>query len=414
MKRCLVPFLLISFSLFIGYHTLNIWRGFVLSISGTSREDLFEAIRLTPDNPDPFYRLGVLYQWSLLQTDLEKSERYLRKAIERNPLEQEYWLALARVYQRTGNSVAMGCALENALRVFPAGYQGRWVTGNLFLQQGASEKAFSHFSYLLSHYPGQSSAIYDLLVGMTHDTELILNRIVPENPSSLSQYITYLYEIGDNASAKKAWDKKVSLRYPRDRAETLRHIDFLISQGELMEAFKVWKARLREEGLSVPANENLITNGGFEKEKILGGGFDWRIGTAAGATISRDHARAFEGKSALRIAFDGKENVDFYHVSQFVPLKPSTDYMLRASMKTEGITTRSGVRMEVVGVGASFHGASESLTGDNNWKELTIVFRTPPLTRGGMVRVRRERTDKFDRFIAGTVWLDNVRLYETQ
>lgn len=412
MKRYLRSFLLVALSLLIGYHTVNVWRGFTLSVEGTSKEDLLKAIRLTPANPDPFYRLGVLYQWSLLQADLEKAKYHLIEAIERNPLGQEYWLALARVFQRMGNGAAFERAVENALRVYPAGYDGRWAAGNLLLQQGASERAFAHFSYLLSHYPGQSGAIYDLLVGMTHDTEMILNKIVPESPSPLSQYIAYLYEIGDKASAKKAWDKKVSLGHPRDLAETLRHIEFLISREEITEAYRVWKQRLREEGLPVPEGGNVITNGGFEKEKILGGGFDWRIGTVSGAVISRDSARLFEGKQALRIAFDGKENVDFHHVSQFVPLKPNTDYVLRASIRTEGITTRSGVKMEVLGVGASFQGVSESLTGDSGWKETTIAFRTPALAQGGMVRVRREKTDKFDRFIGGKVWLDNIRLTE--
>jgi len=32
-------------------------------------------------------------------------------------------------------------ALENAISIFPAGYQGRWIAGNLLLQQGDIEKA---------------------------------------------------------------------------------------------------------------------------------------------------------------------------------------------------------------------------------------------------------------------------------
>jgi hypothetical protein len=29
-----------------------------------------------------------------------------------------------------------------------------------------------------------------------------------------------------------------------------------------------------------------------------------------------------------------------------------------------------------------------------------------------MIRLRREKTDKFDRFISGSVWLDDVQLQE--
>ncbi len=81
-------------------------------------------------------------------------------------------------------------------------------------------------------------------------------------------------------------------------------------------------------------------------------------------------------------------------------------------MKTKGVTTKSGVKIEISGIGEAFYGASESLTGDNEWKELTVTFRTAARSQGGQVRVRREKTDKFDRLISGEVWVDNVQLSE--
>jgi hypothetical protein len=82
-------------------------------------------------------------------------------------------------------------------------------------------------------------------------------------------------------------------------------------------------------------------------------------------------------------------------------------------MKTQAITTKSGLKIEIYGIGPAFYKGSEALTGDNDWKELMVAFRTPPQSQGGMVRIRREKvTGKFDRFISGTAWLDNVRLKE--
>jgi hypothetical protein len=99
-------------------------------------------------------------------------------------------------------------------------------------------------------------------------------------------------------------------------------------------------------------------------------------------------------------------------VSQFVPLSPNKEYVLKAYMKTKAVTTKSGLRIEISGIGPAFFGASESLVGDIGWNELTVTFRTPPQSQGGRVRIRREKTEKFDRFISGTVWLDNVSLKE--
>jgi hypothetical protein len=412
MKRIVFSVLIITASIFIAYHILSTWRGISLSQRAYTRESLLEAARIDPSNPDPFQKLGVLHQWDLLQVDLKKAARYFHKAIEKNPLEQEYWLHLARIYQRMGEAGASDRSLENAILVFPTSYRGRWVAGNLLLQQGELERALPHFSYILTHYPNQRTLVYEVWGKAVDEPDFILERLIPKDPSSLNQYLAYLYGIKDTKSAKKAWAKLVSLGYKADRREAIRHIDFLISRREFTEAAQVWKARLQEEGIAVPSNGNAITNGGFEREKVLGGGFDWRIGTVAGAEVSFDHSIAFEGKSSLKIAFNGKENVDFHHVYQHVALKSDTDYLLKAHMKTERVTTKSGLKIEVMGLDPRFYGASESLIGDNGWKELTVPFRTPPLSQGGMIRVRRARTEKFDRFIAGTVWVDNIQIRE--
>ena len=413
MKKIVFSLFIIVASIFAAYHILCTWRSMSLSQKAYTRESLLEAASIDPSNPDPFQKLGVLHQYNLLQVDLKKAAQYFQKAIEKNPLEQEYWLHLAKIFQRMGEAGASKRALENAIMVFPTSYRGRWVAGNLLLQQGELERALPHFSYILAHYPNQSSLVYEVWGKALDDPDFILERLIPKDPSSLNQYLAYLYGTKDTKSAKKAWAKLASLGYKSDHRETIRHIEFLISRGELAEAAQVWKARLQEEGRGVPSDGNTVTNGGFEREKVLGSGFDWRIGTITGAEVSFDRSVAFEGKSSLKIAFNGKENVDFHHVYQYMALKPNTDYLLKAHMKTEAVTTKSGLKIEVLGLGPAFYRASDPLlTGDNDWKELTVPFRTPALSQGGMIRVRRPRTDKFDRFISGTVWLDNVQLTE--
>jgi hypothetical protein len=412
MKRVLLPLLTILLSIGASYSILCIWGGTSLDRGRPSRENLLRAIQFTPSNPDPYYRLGVLYQWEIRHIDLKRSLKLIAEAISRNPLEQQYYLDLARILQRMGEEDAAEEALEKAILTFPSGYEGRWVAGNLLLQQGALEKALFHFTDLLKNYPHQSGMVYDVLLRAIRDTEFILEKVVPREPSAMNQYISYLYEIGDKESAKKAWRKKKSWSMKDSRSETLRHIEFLIAQGDLNEAFQAWRTRLREEGFPVLSDGNRITNGGFEKKEILGGGFDWKTVKVAGAEISVDDTVAFEGKRSLKIVFTGKENVDFYHVYQFVSLEPDRDYILRAHVKTRSVTTQSGLKIEITGVGPGLCETSESLTGDNGWKEMTLSFRTPPRSQGVLFRVKRERTDKLHRLISGTVWIDNVQLRE--
>jgi Carbohydrate binding domain len=152
--------------------------------------------------------------------------------------------------------------------------------------------------------------------------------------------------------------------------------------------------------------------GALKQTGLWGGAFDWKIGKVNGAEISFDDSVFFEGKRSLKITFNGKENVDFQQIGQVVAWKPDTGYCLKAHMKTKGITTKSGLKIEISGIGEAFYGASESLTGDNDWKELTVTFRTPAPSQGGQVRVKREKINKFDRLISGEVWIDNLQLSE--
>jgi hypothetical protein len=412
MKRILFPLFAVVLSLAAGYSILFLWRGISLKPNPPSEEILLKAVQANPPHPDPYYRLGLFYQWDIRHIDLKKSAYYLRKAIDRNPLEQEYWLQLAKIFQRMGEIAASRRALESAIQVFPTGYRGRWASANLFLQQGDREAALSHFSYILMHYPNQSALVYDVLGKAVDDPDVVLERIVPRNATSFRQYLSYLYEAGDPVPARKAWAKRLSFGYQADRRETVRYIEFLISQGEFNEAYQVWRQRCQEEGFPSLPDSDLITNGDFGKDEILGGGFDWKIDKVSGAEVSFDPSAVLEGKRSLKIVFTGKENIDYYHVYQFVPLKPNTEYVLRANMKTQAVTTKSGPRIEVQGTGQSFQAGSNPLTGDNGWRTLVVGFRTPARGQGGWVRIRREKTDKFDRYISGTVWIDHVSLTE--
>jgi hypothetical protein len=412
MKRFILSSLILFIAFLAGFHVLSLWRGSYPYGTNFSPETLLKAARLAPSNPDPFYRLAVFHQWEINNLDVNKSLGYLWKAIERNPLAQEYWLSLTKILQRKGEWKASENALGNALLVFPTGYRGRWISGNLLVQQGEYEKAIPHFSYILTHYPSQSSLVFDVWGKAVSDPDFLLERLVLPTPSSLGQFLSYLYEEGNKSMAQKVWQKRVSLGYKADRTETLRHMEFLISRGEINEAHRVYTARLTEEGQPAPSEGNLIVNGGFEKSQVWGGSFDWKIEAVAGAQVSFDHLVAFEGKSSLKITFNGKENVDFRHVYQLVCWKPNQEYLLRARVKTKDLTTKSGIKFEAIGMGPPFYAASESLTGDNGWRELAISFRTPGTSQGGVIRVRREQTEKFDRFISGAVWIDNFQLTE--
>jgi len=229
MKRVSLWFLVIFLSLAMGYQIVTAWRGLDLARKGTTKEALLKAIGIDSDNPLPFYKLGLLHQWSLLQGDIKDSDRYFQRAIEKNPFEQGYWLDLAKVFKARGEGREFERALDNAILIFPTGYRGRWVVGNLLLQQGAIEKALPHFSYILTHYPNQSGLVYDVCGKVVDDPNFILEKLVPKDPSALKHYLSYLYNAGDKETAQIAWEKRAMFGFKPDSGETLRERALLIS-----------------------------------------------------------------------------------------------------------------------------------------------------------------------------------------
>jgi hypothetical protein len=86
---------------------------------------------------------------------------------------------------------------------------------------------------------------------------------------------------------------------------------------------------------------------------------------------------------------------------------------LQAFMRTEGISTDSGPRLEVRDAydAAALDQFTESLTGTTTgWDSLLLDFRTGPRTSLLIVTLARLPSRKFDNLIAGKVWLDDVQL----
>jgi hypothetical protein len=161
-------------------------------------------------------------------------------------------------------------------------------------------------------------------------------------------------------------------------------------------------------------NDSLVWNGGFENIPMGNGwGFDWKIRNADGVRIDFDQVKRSQGIYSLRLQFDGEHNVDYYHVSQTVPVEPDTDYMLASYMATKEITTKNGISWEVYCYPRiNMVKTTKSLTETNDWGRVELTFRTPSDCKAVVIRLRRFISRKIDKYIAGTVWVDDVKLFK--
>jgi hypothetical protein len=81
-------------------------------------------------------------------------------------------------------------------------------------------------------------------------------------------------------------------------------------------------------------------------------------------------------------------------------------------MRVEGMTTDSGLRFQVCDAynRGNIFVSSENLVGTSGWLEQSAEFTTFPDTRLLLLRLIRPVSTKLDNQIAGTVWIDDVRL----
>ena len=114
----------------------------------------------------------------------------------------------------------------------------------------------------------------------------------------------------------------------------------------------------------------------------------------------------------MRIRFDGTANVDFRNLFQFMPVKSGEHYEFSAYIRSEELSTDSGVRFEIVD---PHHPSQVQLNtsqvlGTNSWTHLQTDLVTGPDTDLLEVILRRDPSWKFDNKLSGTVWIGEVAL----
>src|SRR3989304_5963984 len=242
---------------------------------------------------------------------------------------------------------------------------------------------------------------FSLLDSITgNDVELSIKKALPGGPAGglepMAGYRSFLMKINNTEGAKTLW-KAFAGGGDIDSNVRTEYIDYLISSGEMDDAEEEWR---RYKGMAGKSS-NLVWNGGFE-EDISNGGFDWKMERVKGVDAGGDKMVFFKGERCLRIELDGKHNVAFHHAYQMVPLEPGTEYTLRANIKTEDITTTSGIFIHLDGInGCNLSMHTETLVGTNAWKELNVGFTAPPDCTGGGGILRRLRRGKIHKPIRG-------------
>ncbi len=368
------------------------------------KSDVFslrKAYVLDPKGSDLTYMLGRAYHFYTLGEDTGATRLYA-DSIKENPLMFPSWFGLAEFFIEEGRGKEGLKVLDYMHKLDAKSAAWKWEEAIVALRLGENDMALKDLRYVAKVDPGRRNTVFDLAFEVFESPRLILDKVVEDEV--LPSYFSYLMSKGITTDTFLVWEKMEDRGYAsKDMA--LRYIDFLVGKGKVREAKAIW-----DKNFSMDRKE-IVWNGQFEKEPT-GRGFDWRIGKIDGVEIKLDRKKKWDGSYSLKISFSGKENVDFSHVSQVILLEPDTNYVFTSYMSLDGITTKSGLIWEVYCQGESrkLYEVTEPLLGTMGWERIEFSFQTPPDCDAAVIRLRRYRTHKLDRYIRGSAWIDNVSL----
>ena len=259
---------------------------------------------------------------------------------------------------------------------------------------------------VLKTVPDYDSVLFGYFDRLIDDPSAVLAQIGDDRPATRS-YVQHLVAIGNINGARTAWNDALAKGFT-DEPLAAPYIDALLRSHRYSEAQQDWIRALGNNRDDYP-DHNLLFNGGFEREPS-GCAFDWRIQPSDAFDTTRDAVR-HDGKWALNIHFHGNANVSYANVIQIARVLPG-NYVHRAWVKAEGLTTNEGPRISIQDAQSPnvLNIKSDSFLGTAGWTLVTIPFTVGSRTNLIAVRVIREQSLKIDSKINGTFWLDSVSL----
>lgn len=377
-------------------------------------ERIRQAIRFDPGNPMYYAALARVLEITPDGPGPEEVIRLYEKATQLSPYQARYWADLGGAYELASRSDAARAAYERARQLFPNSPDINWHLGNFYLRAGETHDALRAFQKTIVGNPKLRRQAFDLAWRATEDGQVILAEMIPPQTDIHLDYLNYLVEKQRIEAAIFTWQTFIALDLPFDLRAAFPYLDALIQHRRVEELVAAWEALAARHPTQFRRRRfvsDVINNGDFESE-ILNGGLGWRVQPVAGAVVSVDSLTFFDGTRALKLEFDGKQNLDYRHVLQFVPVKPNTSFRFTGYMRAQGITTDSGPRFQIYDPydPAKFFFMTENLVGNSSWLPQQLEFKTGPQTRLLVVRLARLPSRKFDNLITGTIWVDRISL----
>ena len=371
---------------------------------------LARAVKWDPQNAELHIRLGHAYA-NRVPADAAQASAHYGEAVRLRPTDAYPRLLQALLADKQGNRPAARAAIGEAVQLDPHNVSIRWEAALLALGWGERDTGLDHFKYVLGVDPAQRDAAFQLARTLLRPGEDPAS-LLPSDVDGLTNVMMAALRQRDMTLAGIAWRQRIQLEPPLPDEMLKHYVAVTLEQGAGTLARAAWLSFVTDG--SPTSESNAVWNGGFETERLLGWGLDWRVQKAWGVDVALDRfAAAAAGNRSLRLTFNSFPTLDYDGVTQLVAVEPGREYRLRALAKAIDFTTRSGLKLQIVvpGIAEQLLGETATISGTTkDWVPLEARATIPPHTTLVMLKVRREPASEPEGNLAGKVWLDEVSL----
>ena len=379
--------------------------------ASSNPEDWYRASNIEPSNAENWYRLGRYRQLDFEHFDLPLAVSYYRRAVQLDPHSPYYKLDLASALEMTGNDAEAEKYFRGAQENFPISAEVAWRFGNFFLRQQRLPEAYAEIHRALM----VDSKLLPLAISRAWhsnpDVQVLLGQVLPNTAEADWEALSYFTESQESEGALAMWNNLVALKSPIDWRKLFPFIDLLVNQERYDDAGSVWRKAITAQGAILPTSptDSLVFDGGFESD-LSNGGFGWHLESQRGAAVDFDTEEKHSGSRSARVTFDRTQNLSYEGLFQPVLVAPNTRYRFRGFIRTDHISTDSGVRFQVSDPrrGNELNVLTPDRTGTQPWTLEEFEFTTGAHTHLIRIALRRLPSTRFDNQISGTVWLDDV------
>ncbi len=415
LLRVLLPLLIAS----AGWQVLHQFAAAQIARANPSPEALEEALRWNSDEPSYHFKLAIVRRDVPELRDLGQARHHLEHAVELNPYNWRYRRELAQLYELSGLEQEAEEAFQTAVSLNPSSGTYRWRLANFYLRSSSLEKAIPHLEVALATDPRLRRPALGLLIKAGGSYPQI-DSVWPDDRLARLDLLRLLCRRRPQATdppvldfLRQLWNALLDEAEPLAIEDGTFFVERLLEEQLFHEARDRWIELAHVSGVVDSAFEsksNYVWNGEFEAP-LTQTPFDWQPSAAAGYTVAPITGEGFVGSTALRLDFDGSQNLSLSALGPKILVDPGLAYRLSFRVQANDLSTDQGVYLEVLdGPSRQVLLRTKPVLGSLAWTRFEDSFNVGSESHWIFLRLRRNPSLCFDNLFRGILWLDSVEV----